>query len=191
MNNVNFNQTINESSSYSQTEIPIKLPKSNDHIKYCNPDNDTWEKALVIGHAGKATGQNNYWFNIKNLDTGDFYSIDFNKWKYLQEILINSSSDSENIKILDAKMKEISNQKDHKVFEEVVDEGQNTVSVTWVITKKNKDDEPVYKARLAVRGFEETEKDEIRKDSPMCFKENLDLFYHQLLQKIGKLILQI
>ena len=109
MNNVNFNQTINESSSYSQTEIPIKLPKSNDHIKYCNPDNDTWEKALVIGHAGKATGQNNYWFNIKNLDTGDFYSIDFNKGKYLQEILINSSSDSENIKILDAKMKEISN----------------------------------------------------------------------------------
>ena len=191
MNNVNFNQTINESSSYSQTEIPIKLPKSNDHIKYCNPDNDTWEKALVIGHAGKATGQNNYWFNIKNLDTGDFYSIDFNKGKYLQEILINSSSDSENIKILDAKMKEISNQKDHKVFEEVVDEGQNTVSVTWVITKKNKDDEPVYKARLVVRGFEETEKDEIRKDSPMCFKENLDLFYHQLLQKIGKLILQI
>ena len=189
MNNVNFNQTINESSSYSQTEIPIKLPKSNDHIKYCNPDNDTWEKALVIGHAGKATGQNNYWF--KNLDTGDFYSIDFNKWKYLQEILINSSSDSENIQILDAKMKEISNQKDHKVFEEVVDEGQNTVSVTWVITKKNKDDEPVYKARLVVRGFEETEKDEIRKDSPMCFKENLDLFYHQLLQKIGKLILQI
>ena len=110
MNNVNLNQTINESSSYSQTEIPIKLPKSNDHIKYCNPDNDTWEKALVIGHAGKATGQNNYWFNIKNLDTGDFYSSDFNKWKYLQEeILINSSSDSENVKILDAKMKEISN----------------------------------------------------------------------------------
>ena len=188
MNNVNFNQTINESSSYSQTEIPIKLPKSNDHIKYCNPDHDTWQKALVIGLAGKATGQNNYWFNIKNLDIGDFYSIEFNKWKYLQEeILINSSSDSENIKILDAKMKEISNQKDHKVFEEVADEGQNTVSVRWVITKKNKDDEPVYKARLVVRGFEETEKDEIRKDSPMCFKKNFRLILSSVITKYWKI----
>ena len=37
-------------------------------------------------------------------------------------------------------MKEISKWKDHKIFEEVVDKGQNTVSVRWVITKKNKDD---------------------------------------------------
>ena len=49
MNNAKVNQNKNESGSYSQTEIPIKLPKSNDHIEYCNPDNDTWEKALVIG----------------------------------------------------------------------------------------------------------------------------------------------
>ena len=69
-------------------------------------------------------------------------------------------------------MEEISNWKDHKVFEEVVDEGQNTVSVRWVTTKKNKDDEPVYKACLFVRGFEETEKDEIRNNSTTCCKEN-------------------
>ena len=56
-------------------------------------------------------------------------------------------------------MKDISNWKDHKVFEEVEDEGQNTFSVRQVITKKNKDDEPVYKARLIGRGFEEIEKD--------------------------------
>ena len=40
LNNVNVNQNINESGSYSQTEIPIKLPKSNDQIEYHNPDND-------------------------------------------------------------------------------------------------------------------------------------------------------
>ena len=51
MNNVNVNQNINESGCYSQTEITIKLPKSNDHIEYCNRYNDTWEKALVIGRA--------------------------------------------------------------------------------------------------------------------------------------------
>ena len=72
-------------------------------------------------------------------------------------------------------MEEISNWKDHKVFEEVVDEDQNTVSVRWVTTKKNKDDEPVYKACLFIRGFEETEKDEIRKNSTTCCKENFGL----------------
>ena len=76
---------------------------------------------MVLGRAGKATGQNKYWFNIKNLDSGNFYSIDFNKvkkWKYFQEeILISSSNDSGNIKILDAKMKEISNWKGHKVLQ--------------------------------------------------------------------------
>ena len=140
---------------------------------------------MVIGRAGKATGQNKYWFNIKNLDTRNFYSIDFNKvkkWKYLQEeILINYSNDSKNIKISDAKMKEISNWKHHKVFEEVVDEGQNTVSVKW--GKKDKDDEPVYKARLVVRGFEEIEKDEIRKDSPTCCKENFRLILSLVITK--------
>ena len=46
-----------------------------------------------------------------------------------EEILINSSNDSENKNILDAKMKEISKWKDRKVFEELVDEGQHTVPV--------------------------------------------------------------
>ena len=90
-------------------------------------------------------------------------------------------------KILDAKIKEISNWKYHKVFEEVVDEGQNTVSVRWVLTKKNKDDEPVYKARLVVRGFEEIEKHEIRKDSPTYCKENFRLILSLVITKNWKI----
>ena len=84
-------------------------------------------------------------------------------------------------------MKEISNWKDHKVCEEVVDEGQNTVSVRWVIPKKNKDDKPVYKARLFVRGFEEIEKDEIRKDSPTCCKENFRFILSLVITKNWKI----
>ena len=75
-------------------------------------------------------------------------------------------------------MEEISNWKDHKVFEEVVDEGQNTVSVRWVTTKKNKDDEPVYKARLFVRGFEELRKMKLETILPPVAKKTLDIFYH-------------
>ena len=40
--------------------------------------------------------------------------------------------------ILNAKMKEIENWKVHKTFQEVVNEGQSTISVRWVVTKKNK-----------------------------------------------------
>ena len=41
--------------------------------------------------AGNATGQNKYWFNIKNLDTRSFYSNDFNKVKKVE---ISSGSNS-------------------------------------------------------------------------------------------------
>ena len=42
-----------------------------------------------------------------------------------------------------------------KVFEEVENEGQRVVSVRWVITKKNKEQNLTYKARLVAGGFEE------------------------------------
>ena len=74
--------------------------------------------------------------------------------------------------ILDAKMKEIENWKVYKTFQKVANEGQSTISVRWVVPKKNKAKGNIYKARLVARGFEEIEKDNIRKDSPTCCKEN-------------------
>ena len=100
-------------------------------------------------------------------------SIDFSKiknWKYLEQVLVNNTSDSADIQILDTKMKEIENWKVHKTFQEVTNEGQSTISVRWVITKKNKTKGNIYKARLVAQGFEEI--DNIRKDSPTCCKEN-------------------
>ena len=47
-------------------------------------------------------------------------------------------SDSADIQILDAKMKEIENWKVHKSFQEVANKGQSMISVRWVVTKKNK-----------------------------------------------------
>ena len=49
------------------------------------------------------------------------------------------------------------------------------VSTVSVITKKNKIKENIYKARLIARGFEEIEKDNIRKDSPTRYKEILSI----------------
>ena len=100
------------------------------------------EKALIIGRAGKATGQNKFWFNIKNIETANLSSIGFSKIKKLEVFrrrsLVNDTSDSADIQILDAKMKEIENWKVHKSVQEVVNKGQSTISVRWVVTKKNK-----------------------------------------------------
>ena len=55
-------------------------------------------------------------------------------------MLINNITEPDNrIEILKAKRNEFENWKDHKVFEEVANEGQRVISVRWVITKKNKD----------------------------------------------------
>ena len=157
------------------------VPKINDHIVYINPELYTREKVVIISRAEKPTGKNKYWFNVKSIDTGSFRSVDFSKvkdWDYLEEeVLINNITEPDNsIEILKAKMNEFENLKDHKVFEEVENEGQRVISVRWVITKKNKDQKLTYKARLVAHGFEELDRDDIRTDSPTCYKENFRLF---------------
>ena len=42
-----------------------KTPKGNDIIQYKLQNSDEWIKASVTGRAGKATGKNKYWYNIK------------------------------------------------------------------------------------------------------------------------------
>ena len=47
---------------------------------------------------------------------------------------------------------------DYDVFEEVLDEGQETIGSRWVMTEKEKHDgqKLQIKARLVARGFQET-----------------------------------
>ena len=111
---------VAQKSNQPRTATTINLPIANDNIESLNPDSNNLEKALIIGKAGKATGQNKFWFNIKNIETGNLSSIDFSKiknWKYLEEeVLVNNTSDSADIQILDAKMKEIETGKLIKLF---------------------------------------------------------------------------
>ena len=55
---------------------------------------------------------------------------------------------------------------------EVSDENQDTIFVKWVCSIKNTDSELVPKARLVARRFEEPEND-VRKESPICYKNYL------------------
>ena len=113
-------------------------------------------EALVLGRAGKCSGKNKTWFNLKDITADKHISVDFNQikgWKNSEEdVLIADSSD--NVEILEAKQAELWNWTTHNVYEEVNDNDQKVISLRWVLSQKYKDSDIVDKAHLLVRGFE-------------------------------------
>ena len=77
-----------------------------------------------------------------------------------------------NIETEEAKHKELRVWLDEHIYDEVEDDGQNNISVRWVITPKYVDGQWTTKARLVARGFEE-DASLIRTDSPTCMRESL------------------
>ena len=94
-----------------------------------------------------------------------------------QEVFIANTVQIENEKkeIESAKKAEIDKWIEERVFEVVDNCGQETLSTTWVITRKE-----VTKARLVVRGYEE---EKCRSDSPTCSKDHIRLL---LCLAVGK-----
>lgn len=131
----------------------------------------------VVSRAGKATGKHKDCYNFRwdsdgSVSWADLNS-DFSTWEIISEgtemmILFNSEE------VMCAKEKEMRNWRDNKVFEEVEDLGQESLSVRWVVTEKFKGGKTVVKARLVARGFEE-DTGGLRKDSPTCSKEAVRL----------------
>ena len=72
-----------------------------------------------------------------------------------------------------AKKAELENWMSNDVYGEVVDKGQDSMSVRWVVTSKLVEDKVVCKARLCARGFEEIQP--FRTDSPTCSRESTRL----------------
>ena len=130
----------------------------------------------ILSRAGKSTGKYKNWFNVEK-DDGTIQSID------LQQGLQNVEEISEDTELLvffsstevmSAKEKEIESWKGNSVYEEVENVGQTAISTRWVVTEKLRDGEPVLKARLVARGFEENT-EELTKYSPTCSKEAVRL----------------
>ena len=72
--------------------------------------------------------------------------------------------------INDAKLLELEKFQTNGVYEEVDDEGQSTIGVRWVITKKKPSGGA--KARLVALGYQEKNSN-IRRDSPTCHKDSI------------------
>ena len=77
-----------------------------------------------------------------------------------------TSTHSQDNEIIHAKLAELEEWKTCNVYTEVENQGQNSISLRWVMKTKVTDDKTHMKARLCARGFEEEQ--EFRTDSPTC-----------------------
>ena len=91
----------------------------------------------------------------------------------VEEVLVTSEIKLHDQKVIDAKISELQKFKDNNVYSEVPDEGQETITVKWVITEKEGGN---VKSRLVARGFEE-QTDHIHKDSPTCSRDTLRILF--------------
>ena len=138
--------------------------------------------ARVLGRVGKATGKHKNLYNLQHLgpddSEGQKESVDMSCVGSLNIEPEDREADvviTKDISFDAAKQEEIKNWHNNDVFEEVENAGQKCVSTRWVCSLKETPKGIVPKARLAARGFEELNMQELQKDSPTCASESLRL----------------
>ena len=86
----NDNEISRENESDRSTILPSDDQIHELEAEDVNPTltGSTWHAALVLGRAGKATGKNKYWINIKNLCDNTLQSLNLEEltsWKNMDE----------------------------------------------------------------------------------------------------------
>ena len=165
----------------------IDLPKKGSNIQFKLPEDSEWRNGTVISRGGKSSTANWHFLNVqesgsnakcisfKNASWFD-PSVHTTESASSESALMVNLSSNENLMYDTAKQDELLKWKDMKVYKEVFNEGQPTISTRWVLTKKNISDGRIkYKARLVARGFEEVIPSQT--DSPTCSKSILRLIF--------------
>ena len=93
------------------------------------------------------------------------------------EVLFSQNKEEE----YNAKLKELEQWKSRNVYTEINDDGQECVSLRWVIKSKTIDNKPGIKARLCARGFKEEQN--FQTDSPTCSREGLRSMFSPIASK--------
>ena len=150
--------------------------KSGDRVKGIDSNSGDFITGKIVSRAGKASGKFRNCFNVKLDSDGSIQWFDLDKFdsvnKVPDKVEVVVFYNNEEVSL--AKEQEIKNWRDNNVYEEVHNEGQECLSVRWVVTEKVKNGNTLTKARLVVRGFEEDSLN-IQKDSPTCSREALRL----------------
>ena len=155
-----------EASSPGNDNNLLQRLKKDDIIRY-KLDND-WIKGKIIGRAGKSSGLYKHWYNVED-ENFELKSIDLEKipWEKIEQIdvnIVNKDSLCNDEAVHRAKMSELEKLRVFDTYEEIPNNGQNTLSTRWVLTQKD----GYVKARLVVRGFEEDSI--VQRDSPTVNK---------------------
>lgn len=161
-----------------------KLPKVKTHVVFMpkhpeDEESDNWERAYVHSRAGKASGKYAKCFNIQLDGDENIQCVDWSEltdeWhedceeEPEQEVMLTNTSIFDQ-DVVDAKDAELEKFHDNNVYNEVENEGQSTIGVRWVVTRRKKTGEP--KARLVALGYQERDKG-LRADSPTCCKDSI------------------
>ena len=105
-------------------------------------DNGDRMKFRILSRAGKISSKK--WgdsYNVENLESGEKKWIDLREYKEIKmlgEEEVVWLGNWENEEILEAKLKELESWKENKVYKEVEDKGQKTLSIRWIISQKRK-----------------------------------------------------
>lgn len=152
----------------------------------------------ILGRAGKASGGNKSWYNVEYFQpttkVGTQGSVNFSavgQFEVMENYPPESTGDVDesvlltgNISFDEAKAEELRNWKENSVYKTVRDTGQKCISTRWVCSLKEANDGSGVKpkARLVARGFEESELEELPKDSPTCSSESTRVVFSVLAQ---------
>ena len=151
--------------------------KTDDTIHFRTSEDNNWKKATVMSRAGKSTGRNKNWFNLK-VENGDEMSVNMDviEWKKNEDIeaevnLVMVPKEKHNdIECLKAKEVELKKLRDFDTYEEIENQGQLCISTRCVLWYK----EDEVRARLVARGFEE--RMDVQCDSPTIGKSSIRVF---------------
>ncbi len=187
----NVDSTNDDTTNGDTTIVNTKqdLPGKSSSILYRHKDKTAWQRGIVLGRAGKTTGGNWHFLNMKgDDDASSCVSFKDTEWKLVdppaEEVYYGVASDG--VRFDGPKSDELQKWKDMEAFEEVSDTGQPRISCRWVCTEKMKGSTPSLKARLVARGFEENTS-QLHTDSPTCHKESLRLLLCILSAKSWRL----
>ena len=115
---------------------------------------------------------------MKHLDDDTMKSVNFEAipgWENLNEEVLLCKG--ETFEVAEAKLKELENWRINNLYDEVDDEKQSSISLSWVLTEKMIEGKTQVKDQLLAHGFEDAGRDDVRKDSPTGGRENLRLLF--------------
>ena len=179
---------VSQQENLSARKVKEKVVlRKDDKVAFRESDADQWKEATVLSRGGKATGKFPGYFNVQMNDSSkNLRCINFNDLKEWKKVDIFSSAEQVNVVIVPkqmhgdkevviAKLKLLAHWKTFDVYDEVEDLGQEKITGTWVVVKKEIDDKEGIKARWVAKGFQEER--EIKADSPTVSKLGIRVLF--------------